>query len=82
MSTQSATWHHSNKYSAESACEHCQGIVRHQHWCITQSETILYAYESVLDADKLTEGDRLMLHALGVAWVNNCACQSAEARVH
>ncbi len=75
MATQEATiWRHSNKYSAEAACEHCQGIVRHEPWCITRSEVILYAYEAVLNADVLTEGDKLILHALGVAWTNNrCA---------
>jgi hypothetical protein len=82
MATQRAsTWQHSNKYSAEAACEHCQGIVRHEGWCITRSEVVLYAYEAVLDADKLTEGDQLILHALGVAWANNCcsgACKSTE----
>ena len=67
---------HSNKYSAEAACEHCEGIVRHEEWCITQSQIVLYAYEAVLDASKLWEGDRLILHALGVAWENNkCACK-------
>ena len=81
MSTQAAIWHHSNKYSAEVACEHCEGIVRHEDWCITRSPDVLYAYEAVLDADKLTEGDRLILHALGVTWANNgCvgACKAAR----
>lgn len=75
MATQKATvWHHSNKYSAEAACEHCQGIVRHEPGCITRSEVILYAYEAVLNAAVLTEGDNLILHALGVAWTDNrCA---------
>ena len=31
MPTQQAkTWHHSNKYSADAACEHCEGVVRHE----------------------------------------------------
>jgi hypothetical protein len=29
---------------------------------------VLYAYEIVADPSKLTIGDALMLHALGVAW--------------
>lgn len=81
MSTQQAsTWQHSNKYSADAACEHCQGVVRHESWCITRSEIVLYAYEAVVDGNALTEGDKLILHALGVAWTNNpCAgaCKSA-----
>ena len=81
MPTQEVTtWQHSNKYSAEAACEHCEGVVRHETWCITQSSDVLYAYEAVLDADKLTEGDRLILHALGVAWTGKVcsgACESA-----
>jgi len=84
MSAQQATiWHHSNKYSAEAACEHCQGVVRHEPWCITRSEAVLYVYEAVLDAEKLTLGDKLILHALGAAWTNTeCRgkCQSTEGK--
>ena len=48
--------------------------MRHELWCITRSEAVLYAYEAVVDAGKLSEGDRLVLHALGVTWVDNhCA---------
>jgi hypothetical protein len=86
MSTQqAATWHHSNKYSADIACEHCEGIVRHEPWCINCSAEVLYAYEAVLDANKLTEGDRLILHALGVRWVNEDlegGCNKSEHRIH
>lgn len=86
MPTQQAkTWHHSNKYSADAACEHCEGVVRHEPWCITRSEVVLYAYEAVLNAECLTEGDKLILHALGVTWTDNkCAgaCQAAKSTVH
>ncbi len=81
MSTPPTTaWQHSNKYSADTACEHCQGVVRHEPWCVTRSAVVLYAYEAVVDANALTEGDKLILHALGVAWTNKpCAgaCKSA-----
>lgn len=84
MSTQqTAVWMHSNKYNAEAACEHCQGVVRHESWCVTRSEVVLYAYEAVLHAEKLTEGDRLILHALGASWTNNsCAgtCKSPNCK--
>jgi len=78
MSTASTTnpWIHSNRYSADAACEHCHGVVRHEPWCITCSTEVLYAYEAVIDASKLTVGDQLMLHALGVAWIDN-PCQGA-----
>jgi len=80
---QSATWHHGNKYTAESACEHCSGVVRHETWCITRSPIVLYAYAAVLDADNLGEGDRLILHALGTAWTGKVgagACNSGRDR--
>ena len=48
---EAASWRHSNKYSAQSACEHCEGVVRHEPWCITRSPEILYAYGVVLDAE-------------------------------
>lgn len=72
--TSTNPWIHSNRYSADSACEHCHGIVRHESWCITCSSEVLYAYEALVDASKLTVGDRLILHALGVAWIDN-PCQ-------
>lgn len=75
-----ASWYHSNQYSAKSACEHCGGVVRHEKWCITCDPEVQYAYEVVLDHEKLTLADRLILHALGVVWGRNSCqgnCQSA-----
>jgi hypothetical protein len=66
-----STWHHSNRYSAQSECEHCGGINRHERWCITCDPLVQYAYGVVLDAEKLTLRDRLILHALGVSWAAN-----------
>ncbi len=64
---------HSNQYSAEATCEHCSGVIRHESWCITQL-AVYYAYETILDAEKLTLEDRSILHALGVRWISNpCA---------
>jgi hypothetical protein len=77
---EAAIWRHSNKYSAETACEHCEGVVRHESWCITRSTDVMYAYGAVLDAGQLTEGDRLILHALGATWTGKIcegACKSA-----
>lgn len=75
-----ASWYHSNQYNAQAACEHCGGIVRHEHWCITCDALVQYAYGVVLDPEKLTLRDRLILHALGVSWLHNSSqgpCQSA-----
>jgi hypothetical protein len=68
MFSNAATWYHTNRYNAQSGCEHCQGIVRHERWCITLDPNVQYAYGVVLEPDKMTLSDRLILHALGVAW--------------
>ncbi|MGA8623018.1 MAG: hypothetical protein WB660_31400 [Candidatus Sulfotelmatobacter sp.] len=66
---------HSNRYTAQSTCEHCQGVIRHEPWCITVDQTVYYAYEIVADASKLTVGDSIILHSLSVAWsANRCQC--------
>ena len=67
-STSEPKLYHSNRYAADSACEHCGGIIRHQTWCITRNPAVFQAYACVLDENQLTEQDRLILHALGVAW--------------
>ena len=58
----------SNQYSAESACGHCDGVIRHEPWCITQNTSVQYAYQAVSDRGQLSPGDHLILHALGAAW--------------
>ena len=58
----------SNQFNASSACEHCQGIVRHEPFCITLNTRVLYAHEIILDACKLTPGDQILLHGMSVAW--------------
>jgi hypothetical protein len=77
----SASWYHSNQYSAQTACEHCGGIVRHEKWCITCDAVVRYAYSVVLELESLTSFDRLILHALGVSWEKNrcaIACPQSE----
>ncbi len=61
-------WCHSNRYSADSACAYCEGIVRHESWCVTQNANLYYAFEAVVDPKQVSIGDELALHALGVAW--------------
>lgn len=69
-----ASWYHSNQYAAQSACQHCGGVVRHERWCITCDPLVQYAYQAVLEPDKLTLADKLILHALGVVW-GKASCQ-------
>jgi hypothetical protein len=68
MPIQSFSLTHSNQYSADSACGHCDGVIRHEAWCVTQNAGVHYAYQVVLDPGLLSTGDHLILHALGVAW--------------
>lgn len=79
MSNQGPTvWYHSNRYHAGAECEHCKGIVRHEPWCITMDAAVAYAYEIVADPAKLSKGDELILHSLGVKWgdsTRNCSCR-------
>lgn len=63
--------YHSNRFNSQAACAHCQGIIRHETWCITVDRAVYYAYEIVADPDKITVGDSLMLHSLGVKWHDN-----------
>lgn len=78
-----ASWYQRHEYSAQSPCDHCGGVVRHQKWCITCDPAVQYAYRAVLEPDKLTLCDQLILHALGVTWGKNrdgAACQQIEKR--
>jgi hypothetical protein len=80
-----APWFHSNRYSAQAACEHCDGVVRHESWCITRDPIVYYAYQIVVDPSKLTVGDALILHSLGVTWEakpcqGNCKSGQASAQ--
>lgn len=59
---------HSNRYSAASACGHCDGVIRHEPWCKTQNTSVHYAYLIVTDPAHLSVEDCLILHALGAAW--------------
>jgi len=66
-----SSWYHGNQYDTKSACEHCGGIIRHERWCITCDPRVQYAYEIVLNPEKLSDADRINLHALGVSWQKN-----------
>jgi hypothetical protein len=72
MSTTPAQYH-SNRFHAQAACVHCEGIIRHELWCITLDRAVYYAYEIVADPGKITVSDSLILHSLGVTWQDD-AC--------
>jgi len=58
----------STRNNAGAACEHCQGSIEHEPWCVTRDPRVFYAYQIVTEASKLTFADRLILHSLGVSW--------------
>jgi hypothetical protein len=60
--------HHANRYNSDSACKFCQSVSNHAPWCATQNSTVLYAYQIVAESARLTLGDSLVLHSLGVVW--------------
>lgn len=75
--------YHSNRYCAQAACEHCEGIIRHEPWCITSNSRVYYAYQIVAEPSTLTLGDGLILHSLGATWdrkpcQGHCAEKSSE----
>lgn len=59
---------HANRCNSQPVCEHCQGNVEHERWCRTREPKVCYAYQIVADSSKITFGDALILHSLGVAW--------------
>lgn len=65
---ESANWYYTNRNNTQTACEHCNGIVRHERWCITRDPIVFYAYQVVVHPEKLTQADALILHSLGVSW--------------
>lgn len=73
------SWYHTNQPIAKSACEHCGGVIRHEHWCITRDPIVYYAYDVVVHPEKLSTGDALILHSLGVAWDTPAILRDAAA---
>jgi hypothetical protein len=68
---------HSNKYAANTECENCKGIIRHEPWCIAENPNVLYAYEVVLHPNKLSVEDSMRLHGMGSIW-DACKCKGVE----
>lgn len=63
--------YNSKKGNALSACALCEGTFAHESWCASRDPQASYAYQIVMDASKLTTGDSLILHSLGVAWAES-----------
>ena len=61
--------HHSNRYSAESACAHCEGIIRHEFVVRHTERHYLLCISGSLTENQLSLGDELILHGLGVVWI-------------
>ena len=68
MSHNKSVSYHSNGYNAQSACEHCVGIIRRERWCQTLNPVVGYACKIAVYPDELTIGDAIILHSLGVLW--------------
>ncbi len=75
----STVWYHSNRYNVQAACKHCEGIIRHEPWCIKVDPIVSYAYQIVADSNNLSVGDALILHSLGVSW-GPTSCPSDRSR--
>lgn len=68
MSDSNAGSYHTNGYNAQAACEHCEGIIRHERWCQAINALVGYACKIVMSPTELSIGDATILHALGVLW--------------
>ena len=61
-------WYQNNG-PVSACCGHCNGVLRHETWCITRNANTAYAFRAVMDSDNLSQEDKFLLHALGVCWV-------------
>jgi hypothetical protein len=55
MSHNKAALHHSNGYNAQAACEHCEGIIRHERWCLTFNPVVTPAKLASLPTNSRSE---------------------------
>jgi hypothetical protein len=58
----------SNKYDVAACCTICEGVVRHEPWCVIINKDVEYAFLLAVDPAIITEGDQIGLHSLGVRW--------------
>lgn len=52
----------------QTPCWYCQAIFEHERWCPSRDTKVCYAYQIAADGSKITLGDALILHSLGVSW--------------
>lgn len=60
--------HHHNQYNVAPACPYCMGVHAHESWCASRVPSVRYAFDILFEPKKLTLGDALILHSLGVTW--------------
>jgi hypothetical protein len=70
----------SNQYSAGPVCDYCAGVTRHEKWCVTCNAIVRYAYGAIAEGGRLTLGDELSLHALGVEWSSKASTDDIPRR--
>lgn len=51
-------------------CARCGGFVLCESWCESVNARVRYARDVVLQDSRLSFGDRIILHALGVRWTH------------
>jgi len=59
---------HHNQQTFPATCPNCMGSQGHEPWCATRVPILRYAFEILSEPRKLTLGDALILHSLGVTW--------------
>ena len=57
-----------SQHRAAPDCPHYLGTQQQEPWCAARDPRVHYAYEIVNEPHKLTLGDALILHSLGVTW--------------
>jgi len=60
--------YNSKPSKSQFACALCEGTFSHEVWCASRDPGASYAFQIVVDASKISTGDSLILHSLGVAW--------------
>ena len=61
-------WRVSNKYDVACRCSICNGVVRHEPWCVMVNKEMEYAFLFAVNPTIITQGDTIELHSLGVLW--------------
>ena len=60
--------HHHNQVNVAPECPYCMGAHAHEPWCASRVPSVRYAFDILFEPRKLTLGDALILHSLGVTW--------------